>query len=55
MSGELNKDESGEESRDDEDMDVPVKDEIEEDIPLAKSGYDAPPSSAYPPIKVRVQ
>ena len=33
-----------------EDMDVPVKDEEEEDIPLTKSGYTVPP--AYPPIQV---
>lgn len=38
------------EDEEDEDMVVPAKEELEEDIPLTKSGYTVPP--AYPPIQV---
>ena len=39
-----------EEEEEEEDMDIPVKEEIEEDIPLTKSGYNEAPS--YPHIQV---
>ena len=41
--------EEDENEEEEEDMDVAVK-ELEEDIPLTKSGYSVSP--AYPPIKV---
>lgn len=45
---------SGEESpgrmEDEDDVDLPVKMEMEENIPLTKPGYSVP--SAYPPIQV---
>ena len=56
LSGDAGRGSSEEESpareeEEEEDMDVPVKEELEEDIPLTKSGYTVPP--AYPPIQVR--
>ncbi len=52
LSGDAGRRSSGEDESpvpEDDDMDVPVK-ELDEDIPLTKTGYSVPP--AYPPIQV---
>ena len=50
--GEEGEEGEGKEKEGEEEMDIQVKD-LEEDIPLTKSGYSVPPP--YPPIKVAPQ